>query len=330
MKKSLLAILVHVAVSTAAQDTFSILAFDSISGEIGAAGASCVNLLQGFGTNADFIAEIFPDTGGVMTQAAYTGNNQLNARKRLRDGYAPDSVIKWLSLNDAGGNPYIRQYGVIRKDAPGAKTAAYTGTNCMNYKNHIVGPNYTIHGNILLGQHILDSMEARFLRQPGDLACKLMAALQGANVIGADTRCAPNNSSSLFAFLKVTLPTDTFGKPNLILGVRTASVKIEPIDSLQKLFDAVRVCTVSTAGIPGGPAIAVMAIYPNPFTARVSFQALSGELAEYFLADLSGRIIREGSFVGSKHVDLIESDRGLYLVELRCRGQRLRGKVILY
>ncbi len=69
------------------------------------------------------------------------------------------------------------------------RSAAYTGQNCVNYKNHITGRNYSIQGNILLGQQILDSMEARFLRAEGELACRLMEALQGAKVVGADTRC---------------------------------------------------------------------------------------------------------------------------------------------
>ena len=81
----------------------------------------------------------------------------------------------------------------------------------MDYKNHIVGPNYAIQGNILSGQAILDSMEARFLATPGPLADKLMAALQGANVPGADTRCLANGTSSLSAFLRVAKPNDLPG-----------------------------------------------------------------------------------------------------------------------
>jgi len=41
----------------------------------------------------------------------------------------------------------------------GGRTAAYTGVNCTNYKNHITGPTYTIQGNILHGQKVLDSIK---------------------------------------------------------------------------------------------------------------------------------------------------------------------------
>ena len=63
-----------------------------------------------------------------------------------------------------------------------------------------------------------------------------MSAMQGANVVGADSRCAANQSSALFAFLKVAAPTDSI--PSLSLGLRThGGAMIEPIDSLQTLFN---------------------------------------------------------------------------------------------
>ena len=65
-----------------------------------------------------------------------------------------------------------------------------------------------------------------------------MAALQGANMVGADTRCSSNGTSSLFAFVKVSQPSDIFGSPSFNISVRTHSNSgIEPIDSLQNLFD---------------------------------------------------------------------------------------------
>ena len=124
------------------------------------------------------------------------------------------------------------------------QAAAYTGTSTDNYKNHITGDNYAIQGNILLGQEVLDSMEARFLNESGDLSCKLMAALQGANMVGADTRCTSYGTSSLFAFVKVAQPSDIFGSPSFNISVRTHSnSSIEPIDSLQILFDYEHYCT---------------------------------------------------------------------------------------
>ncbi len=249
-----------------AQDTFSILAFDSLTGEVGAAGASCVDLFNFPGFSNHFICELFPGVGAIATQASYISTNQVNARNRMNLGDSPNQIISWLQNNDVQSNPSVRQYGVVRMMQDSVQTAAFTGSNCLAYKNHIVGPNYTIHGNILLGQHVLDSMEARFLREPGDLACKLMAAMQGANVIGADTRCASNGSSSLFAFIKVTLPGDVFGNPSFLLSLKTQSnAGIEPIDSLQRMFDAVKTCTVDWVSLNENAVAGTnWSFFPNP------------------------------------------------------------------
>lgn len=262
-----------------AQDTFSILAFDSITGEVGAAGASCVDLFPFPSVSNHFICELFPGQGAVASQASYIGANQINARTRFNLGESPNQILSWLQANDVQNNPSVRQYGVVRMMQDSVQTAAFTGSNCISYKNHIVGPNYTIHGNILLGQMVLDSMEARFLREPGDLACKLMAAMQGANMVGADTRCAPNGSSSLFAFLKVTLPSDTFGDPAFLVSLKTPNgAGIEPIDSLQSMFNAVKTCTNNWVGIKETSMSGnLLCLYPNPASEWLNVKVNDGQ-----------------------------------------------------
>lgn len=324
-------LLVGMSPAVKAQDTFSILAFDSITREVGAAGASCVDLFN-FPTFAnDFICELFPDTGAIACQASYIPNNQANARARMRAGDTPTALAQWLFINDAGGTPGVRQYGMIRMDVNGeSRTHAFTGNSCIDYKNHIIGPNYTIHGNILLGQQVLDSMEARFLREPGDLACKLMAAMQGANMVGADTRCAPNNSSSLFAFLKVSRPTDTFGNPSLLLSLKTHSNdKIEPIDSLQKLFNAARTCTVNTTALREDPE-EMFSVYPNP--SRNGFTILlksSPSAWQLELINAIGQSVIKDHFTGSSYEIKNIPMHGTYVLLISNESGTYRKKLIL-
>jgi len=281
-----------------AQDTFSILAFDSITGEVGAAGASCVNLFNFPQFTNDFICELFPGVGAIATQASYISANQVNARTRMNLGDSPNQILNWLQANDVQSNPSVRQYGVVRMMPDSVQTAAFTGSNCMTYKNHIVGPNYTIHGNILLGQQVLDSMEARFLREPGDLACKLMAAMQGAKMVGADTRCASNGSSSLFAFLKVTLPSDVFGSPSFLLSLKTQSTaNIEPIDSLQNMFNAVKTCTVDWVNLKENASETQhWSLFPNPVKENLSVEfktRLANTPLKTSIYNVYGQLMRE-------------------------------------
>lgn len=298
-----------------AQDTFSILAFDSITGEVGAAGASCVNLFNVPGFSNDFLAELFPGVGAIATQASYLTTNQVNARNRMNSGDSPTQIINWLQANDAQSNPSVRQYGVIRMMQDSVQTAAFTGSNCMAYRNHMVGPNYSIQGNILLGQLVLDSMEARFLREPGDLACKLMAAMQGAKMIGADTRCAPNASSSLFAFIKVSQPSDVFGNPSFLVSVKTQSnAGIEPIDSLQKMFSAIKTCTVDWVNLPESAFdTQEWTLFPNPVEENLNleFKTLlrKNETLKASIYNVYGQLMREETL-----------ERKQKLVSVNCRG----------
>lgn len=318
-----------------AQDTFSILAFDSITGEVGAAGASCVDLFQYPGIPNDFITELFPGEGAIATQAAYLQLNQVNARNKFLEGDTPSQIINWLKTNDAGPFPdssQNRQYGVLRLVNGSVQTAAHTGTACIDYKSHILGPNYTIHGNILLGQLVLDSMEARFNREKGDLACKLMAALQGANMVGADTRCAGNGSSSLFAFIKVSQPEDVFGQPSFLLSLKThANDSIEPIDSLQILFDNARSCVVNTSGlIQQNTGAESFLIYPNPASYHLSIKtARNSSKTHCIIRDLLGEKIIETDFSSEINFTTTHWDRGVVFVELRARDNRIVVKKII-
>jgi uncharacterized Ntn-hydrolase superfamily protein len=313
-----------------AQDTFSILAFDTITREVGAAGASCVDMFNFPFYSDHFICELFPDTGAIATQASYLPGNQAAARARMRAGDLPSALLAYLYANDAQNNPHVRQYGVVRmNDTSYQRTTAHTGTNCLDYKDHIIGPNYTIHGNILLGKQVLDSMEARFLKEPGDLACKLMAAMQGAKMIGADTRCASNNSSSLFAFLKVSLPTDSFGQPSLLVSLKThTGAQIEPIDSLQKLFSAQRSCTVSTVGIPVNKKPQPL-IAPNPAQDFLTVNLRDDPTFELFIFDHTGILLKSLMCPNQCRLDVSVWKRGLYVMELRSSLGTSRRKLVL-
>ncbi len=309
-----------------AQDTFSIVAIDTATGEVGSAGASCVDLILFFPNYAiDFLGDLIPGQGAINTQASYSTVNQANARARMLAGDAPQQIIDWLVANDANNNPNNRQYGIASFVNGSPQTAGYTGSGTLNYKNHITGPNYSIQGNILSGPAILDSMESRFLNEPGDLACKLMAALQGAKVPGADTRCANNGegTSSLFAFLKVAQPQDEYGNPSLLLGVKTpGGAGIEPIDSLQSLFNGQHSCSQSVGITASKPELSV---YPNPTHGilHINRSDADDSVYNYLLRDAYGRRAAEGRIESANHsLDLSALQKGFYVLELNSGAER--------
>ncbi len=225
-----------------AQDTFSIVAVDTITGEIGSAGASCVGPIGGVG--AFILSDVIEGIGGIHTQAYYLAGNQINAHNRMLEGLSPQEIIDWLVANDVQGNPTIRQYGIVDLTRNG-ESAAYTGVNCDDYKNHVTGPGYAIQGNILLGQVIIDTMQYAFLNTDGPLAEKLMQTLQAAKIIGADTRCAVRGTSSQSSFIKVVRIGDG-NFPYLEEYVPDSPINVDPIDLLQDKFNEWKVSLFTT------------------------------------------------------------------------------------
>jgi uncharacterized Ntn-hydrolase superfamily protein len=315
-----------------AQDTFSIVAVDTATGEVGSAGASCVDLFQTGFSNDHFLGELFPGVGAINTQAYYLPANQDSAANQMNLGKTPSEIIQWLVANDVQGQPEIRQYGVTAIINGLPEAAAHTGTSTDNYKNHIVGPNYSIQGNILLGQQVLDSMESRFLQEDGDLACKLMAALQGANMVGADSRCSSNGTSSLFAFVKVAQPTDVFGSPSFIASVRTAdNAGIEPIDSLQIKFNQVHACgnvSISESSVLDD----FFTISPNPTSDYLMLEPKFDDLNNwhYTLYNLNGELIRENKLTQENKVDMSKLQNGVYFINIVSKDRTFNKKIIKY
>lgn len=306
--------------SLVAQDTFSIVAVDSTTGEVGSAGASCVDLSAFPGFSTGFLGELFPNVGAINTQAAYDAANQSNARRMMNEGNTPQEIIDWLKQNDIGRRPESRQYGIVAMVDGAPQSAAHTGSQNIDYKNHNLGPNYSIQGNILSGQNILDRMEQNFLNEKGDLACKLMAAMQGAKVVGADSRCASNGTSSLFAFIKVSQPTDQFGSPSLELGVRTRSgSRIEPIDSLQMLYDEERRCQPNSTE----DAIKLeLQIFPNPANDQIELKVNYDQPYFYQLYNMQGILMgREDS---GQRMNISHLAAGNYIVQLIYKNEDLR------
>ena len=209
-------------------DTFSIVAVDTLTGQIGSAGASCI---QG----SIIISDIHPGLGAIHTQSYWNASNQDSASSLMEQGYEPQDIIDWLVENDAQNDPTIRQYGIVDL-LEGGRSAAFTGENCIDFKGHKIGDTYAIQGNILLGQSILDDMEEAFLTQYGTFEEKLMASLMAANVVGADTRCTPYGTPSISAFIRVSDPNDYEGQLFMDINVNNAPLTLNPLDSLHVLY----------------------------------------------------------------------------------------------
>lgn len=307
---------VAATVPAPAQDTFSIVAVDPATGEVGGAGATCLDVVQE-GASAVIISDVLPGRGAIHTQSFWNAANQNNARQRMLAGDSPQEIIDWLVANDVQNAPGFRQYGIADLDPQGQpRAAAFTGAQCLDFKADQTGMTYAIQGNILLGPEVLDAMEALFLQTQGSLADRLMAAMQGAKVPGADTRCLSEGVSSRSAFLRVARPDDDPQDLYLDLRVDATPFGAEPIDSLQSLYDAwLLTSTEAPAALPE------VRVFPNPATGRLNLHlpAEGSFLATLFDATgamvwqqpVNGRTSVRLPFAAGIYTLLVRDDRGV-------------------
>lgn len=321
MRNSILLFFICIPLFTFSQHTFSIVAVDANTGEVGSAGATCLdenNVEHG----ALIISDVIPNIGAIHTQSFWIPQNQINAHERMEMGDSPQEIIDWLIANDVQNNPAQRQYGVVDLNGGEPRSAAFTGEDCFDEKNHITGPNYSIQGNILISQDVLTNMEAGFLNTAGTLADKLMGAMQGANIQGADARCFDEGVSSLSAFLRVAQPSDTDGSyGNLSLDINIAGTPfgVEPIDELQNEYDDFLATNTEIIVCPG----ADFGIFPNPSNGKISIFDHQKSFDEVVVYNMINQVvwtkkIRSTNTVTALDLPMIES--GIYLVETRKNG----------
>jgi uncharacterized Ntn-hydrolase superfamily protein len=307
--------------SVQAQDTFSIIAVDPVTGDIGSAGASCVDGAANFGGIIDIITKIIPGRGGVNSQAyvCIPNSNLNNAITQMETGATPDEIIDYLLNNDSCNsqnfNPAYRQYGIADFDTNGdPRTAGFTGTAADNYKDDIQGANYSVQGNILLNETVLNNMQANFNSTTGTLADKLMSAMQGANFAGADSRCLARGTSSTSAYLLVYKADDEVDNPHIRLNIEEMPFGEEPIDSLQSLYNQ----------FLGSNETALknkLQLYPNPVDSEFTLYYEPGVLIKKLsISDMQGKIILQpklkASNQGALTITTSRLTKGIYFLHV--------------
>ena len=319
-----------------AQHTFSIVAVDTATGEVGTAGATCLTSADCGGCGgAVIIASIFPGLGALNSQATVCipNVNGINGMRQIIEGAGAEEALTWLLNNDACqfGTVNNRQYGIAMINDQGeAETAAYTGSNALDFAGDRKGVNYAIQGNILIGDQVLEGMEQGFLNSNGNLAERLMAAMQGANIPGADSRCLVDGISSESAFIKVARPDDPINDLYLDLNVPSTIDFAEPIDSLQTLFD--QWLTTSVKEIMHENHVRV---WPNPTKHSLFLQIdpqISIDEISLQLFNADGMILKEQEVGTNKSsIDIIDLnvETGVLFYRLLKEGKVLMSNKIL-
>ena len=157
--------------------TFSIVAVDL---EAGTLGVAVVSGSIAVGTRVPWVKE---GVGAIATQAYTNTMYGSEGIKLLEQGYSPEEALSILISRDPDYE--MRQVAII--DIKNRK-AVHTGKFCPYWNGHIVGKNYIIIGNLIVGEKVLKYMEEVFLSSQGNLALKLLSALIAGEKAGGDRR----------------------------------------------------------------------------------------------------------------------------------------------
>src|SRR5512133_2682786 len=160
--------------------TFSIVAADPATGEIGVA------VQSKFPAVGALVPAARAGVGGVATQALANVAWREEALRLLAQGVAPEDVVKRLVAKDPDADD--RQLGLV--DAKG-RAATFTGKRCFDHASGIAGDGFAVQGNILAGRGVVEGMAAAYVaaRAAGKpLAERLLAALEAGQRAGGDRR----------------------------------------------------------------------------------------------------------------------------------------------
>jgi uncharacterized Ntn-hydrolase superfamily protein len=202
---------------TAARATWSIVAVDPATREVGIAGASCI-------VSSHVIAGVAPGHGAIAAQAMASFAGRDRGVSLLASGASPHAVIAAIANAEfdsfAGvDTSRLRQYGVA---ALGFETqpAAFTGSWTFDWQGQAQAPGVSVQGNTLVGPQVVEHALAAFTAPPpagaASLADRLLRALEAGAAVGGDARCLPEQAA-LSAFLIVAKPDDPPSAPSLQL-----------------------------------------------------------------------------------------------------------------
>jgi uncharacterized Ntn-hydrolase superfamily protein len=239
MRKSGVLLVLLVTLHTQAFATWSVIAVDRKTGQVAIASATCVpqQAFAGFPAKGlkDVQAIILPGIGVAAAQANVDRTRQLQKliSDELNRGTDPSRIIDMLKSQDS--NHPSRQYGIVDvKGRTSGYSGATNGKQSLDRHGRVEGTEFyfSIQGNILTGDDVVAEAVKAFAQTKGNLADRVMAAMEAADARGGDRRCNCNttpdppapcdNKTAHVAYLVVADKSDKIGE-----GLNDGSYSLE-------------------------------------------------------------------------------------------------------
>jgi uncharacterized Ntn-hydrolase superfamily protein len=157
--------------------TYSIVARDPDTGEIGVA------VQSHFFAVGSLVSWAEPGAGAVATQSVVEPAFGRRGLDLMRGGTSAPEAMHRLLADD----PQEAYRQVAMLDRYG-RTAVHTGGRCIQAAGHRVGNQVSVQANMMRSDTVPAAMAAAYAEAGGDLANRLVAALEAAEAEGGDLR----------------------------------------------------------------------------------------------------------------------------------------------
>lgn len=211
--------------------TFSIVARDAETGQIGVAVQS-----HWFSVGAS-VPWAAPGVGAVATQSFVDPSYGPLGLELMRNGKTAQEALTALLAADAHAD--VRQVGMV--DAQG-HVANHTGPNSIQHYCNVAGEGFAAQANLMGPDTVCRALAEGYTHAHGDLAARLLAALQAAQATGGDIR-GQQSAAIIVVSGDRSLPA---------WGGRIFDLRVEdsahPIEELARLINLQRAYNLMTDG----------------------------------------------------------------------------------
>lgn len=201
--------------------TWSIVATDPVTGQVGAAIASCVpGRVLGEPEEALLPIALIPGRAAGVAQAQINVFAPDRIVVLIEAGESPRDIVDELASPEYDEQAALRQHAVVRIDG---SAAAFTGVDNSPEALDAQDVGVSVQGNLLVSPTVVESALAGYTQEfeaGGDLAEALVAGLLAGSSEGGDRRCP--DQTALFAQIVVAAPDDDGRVPSTLLTVLVA------------------------------------------------------------------------------------------------------------
>jgi uncharacterized Ntn-hydrolase superfamily protein len=211
--------------------TYSIVARDPATGELGVA------VQSHYFSVGPIVPWAAAGVGAVATQSLVLVDYGPNGLDLMRGGMSAQQALDSLLKADAHNE--ARQVAMV--DAKGG-VAAYTGKGCIPDAGHKTGDQYSVQANLMANAGVWPAMSAAYEKAQGDLAERMLQALEAAQKAGGDIRGQQS------AAILIVKPQST-GKPwkDWVYNLRVEDT-VEPLRELRRLVRLQRAYNLNGQG----------------------------------------------------------------------------------